>query len=150
MRKFPLLAIALLIAAAPAFAGGEKCSESAQACLNHWSESTDKGWTGIKTEKAEDGSVMVKEVLAGSPAATAGFQAGDVLMAINGASMTDMDAVKKAKGAWKAGQSVSYTLRRSGAEKTMAMTLAKMPQEMFTSMLGTHMIENHVDRKSVV
>jgi hypothetical protein len=51
--------------------------------------------------------------------------------------------MKKAKGAWKAGQSVSYTVERAGAEQQIALTLAKAPDAVYASMLGSHMMESH-------
>lgn len=145
MRKTILLAVALLVVAASAFAGsGEKCTQNTQACLNHWAKSRDKGWLGIKYDKAENGTVVVKEVAANGPGATAGFAVGDVMVAMNGIKMADKEALKKAKGEWKVGQVVTYTVQREGAEKEIAVTLAAMPEEVFASMVGSHMVENHV------
>jgi len=147
MKRISWFVAATLVAAlaVPALAGsGEKCTYDTQSCLNHWSKSKDKGWIGLQYDKAEDGTVTVKSVTANSPGASAGFQVGDVLVAMNGAKMSDKAAMKKAKGDWKAGQSVSYTVLRAGAEKQLAVTLAKMPEEVFASMVGGHMLESHV------
>ena len=65
-------------------------------------------------------------------------------MALNGASITDMEALKKAKGDWSAGQSVSYTVKRKGADKQIALKLDKMPEEVFASMIGRHMLDAHL------
>ena len=75
---------------------------------------------------------------------SAGFQAGDVLVALNGAKLSDKEAMKKAKGEWKVGQNVSYTIKRAGAEKQIALTLGTMPEEVFSSMVGGHLLESHV------
>jgi len=145
MKRFLLFSAALLVIAVPALAGsGEKCSQNAQACINHWSKSKTMGYLGLKYDKAEDGTVSVKEVVANGPAAAAGIQVGDVLVAMNGAKMSDKAAVKKAKGDWKVGQSVSYTIMRAGEEKQVAVTLGTTPEEVFASMVGSHMLENHV------
>jgi predicted metalloprotease with PDZ domain len=145
MKKLVLMGGALLILAAPALAGsGEKCTMDPQACLNHWAKSKDKGYLGLKYDKGAEGAVVVKEILAGSPAATAGFQVGDVLLAMNGAKMEDKEALKKAKGDWKVGQEVSYSVKRADKEQTLKVTLAQMPEEVFASMVGAHLLENHV------
>src|SRR5688572_8149248 len=146
MKKLTLLlATALLVVAVPAFAGtGEKCSADAQICLNHHAAMKDKGWMGLEYDKTDPTAVKVKAVTAGSPAAKAGFQVGDILVAMNGASMTDKEALKKAKGEWKIGQSVTYTIKRKAAEKQLAVTLAPMPENVFASMVGLHMLENHI------
>jgi len=144
--RMVLLSAALLALAVPALAGsGEKCSASAQACLNHWAGGKDAGWVGLEYDKSVEGVVKVKAVTADSPAAAAGFQAGDVLMAINGVKMADKAALKKAKGSWKAGQAVAYTVQRAGAEHQLAVTLGKTPDQVYASMIGTHMLENHIE-----
>ena len=145
MKKLVLLAGAMMIVAMPALAGGqgEKCSSDMQTCMAHWSKVQNKGWTGLKTDQSDGGAIAVKAVQSGSPAAAAGFQVGDVMVAMNGVSFADKEAIKKAKGDWKVGQSVSYTVKRAGAEKTIAVTLASMPEEVFAAMVGNHMIENH-------
>jgi predicted metalloprotease with PDZ domain len=139
-----LLSAALLMVAVPAFAGGEKCAADAQACLNHWSGNKAGGWLGADMDKSTPGVYKVKGVTAESPAAAAGFKVGDVLVAINGANLSDKEAVKKAKGSWKAGQAVTYTVQRAGTEKQLAVTLAKTPDAVFATMLGTHMLEHHM------
>ena len=142
--RIVLLSAALVMLAAPLFAGsGEKCTYSTQACLNHWASSKDMGWTGLDLDKSVEGVVKVKAVTPDSPAATAGFQPGDVLLTLNGVKMSDKVAMKKAKGAWKAGQSVTYTVDRGGAEQSIAVTLAKAPDDVYAAMLGSHMLENH-------
>jgi S1-C subfamily serine protease len=147
MKRISWFAAAVFVVAlaVPALAGsGEKCTYDAQSCLNHWAKSKDKGWAGLQYDKAADGTVTVKSVAANSPAFTAGFMAGDVLVSLNGAKLSDKEAMKKAKGEWKVGQNVSYTVKRAGAEKQLALTLATMPEEVFASMVGGHLLESHV------
>lgn len=141
-----MVAVLLLVIAAPAMAGGgAKCTQAVQACLNHWAKSKDMPWAGLQYDKSADGSVTsVKAITPGSPAATAGFQVGDVLVALNGAKLTDKEAVKKAKGEMKIGSTVQYTISRNGAEQQLAVTMAAMPPEVYASVVGSHMIENHV------
>jgi len=142
--RIVLLSAALVMLAVPVFAGsGEKCGTGTQACLNHWAAAKDGGWVGLEYDKSVEGVIKVKAVTPDSPAATAGFQPGDVLLTLNGAKMSDKVAMKKAKGSWKAGQSVTYTVERAGAEQSLAVTLAKTPDLVYASMLGSHMMENH-------
>ncbi len=140
-----MVAASVVALAAPALAGsGGKCTEGTQACLNHMAKSKDKPWVGLQYDKAENGTTSVMAITAGSPAAAAGFEVGDVLVALNGAKLADKEAMKKAKGEWKIGQSVSYTVSRAGAEKQIAVTLGQMPAEVYASVVGSHMLENHV------
>ena len=144
-KQTVLLSAALLMLAVPVFAGsGEKCAANAQACLNHWSGSKDGGWLGAEMDKSTPGVYKVKAVTAESPAAAAGLKVGDVLVAINGAKLSDKEAVKKAKGSWKAGQAVTYTVQRAGSEQQVAVALGKTPETVFATMLGTHMLEHHM------
>lgn len=140
-----LLAAGMLTAVAvPAFAGhGEKCTQDAQACLSHYSAYKDKGWVGIELDKSGE-AMVVKAVVATSPASKAGFQVGDQLVAMNGAKYGDKEAMKKVQGDWKAGQEVSYTVLRKGVEKKLAVTLGAMPEDVFAKMVGAHMISDHM------
>lgn len=147
MRKFILLVMAalLVIPAVPAFAGsGEKCKGDTQTCLNQFSSYRDKGWLGLKLDMKESGQQVVLSAMPGSPAEKAGFKAGDVLVAVNGAKFADKEAVKKAKGDWKPDQQVTYTVTRDNAETAINVTLAPMPEEVYAAMVGQHMIENHM------
>jgi predicted metalloprotease with PDZ domain len=148
-----MVAVFLFVVAAPALAGGgahaaggsgAKCTQATQVCLNHWAKSKDMPWAGLSYDKTETGGMTVKSVTPNSPAATAGIQPGDVLVAINGAKITDKEAIKKAKSEMKVGSAVQYTISRGGAEQQLAVTMAAMPPEVFASVVGSHMLENHV------
>lgn len=130
-RTTPLLALALTLALAPvAFAGGENCAhKTAAAHKEKAAQLAAKGWHGMKTEKDATGAYRVASVASGSPAAQAGLQVGDVLVAMNGIALTDAnkDALKKAKANLGVGKQISYKVRRAGAEQTLAVTLAPVP-----------------------
>ncbi len=147
MKRLSILAALALVAviAAPSWAGsGEKCVADAQTCLNKMSAKKSGAWIGLEFDKSAEGVMKVKRVVADSPAEKAGFQVGDVLVALNGAKMSDYDAMKKAKGAWSVGQQVTYTVERKGAETAVAVTLGEMPTEVHAAMVGYHMIDHHV------
>ena len=144
--KIALLMLALLVVAVPALAGGgDKCSAAnAQVCLKDWSGKKSHAYLGLEFDKSVPGVVTVKSIAPGSPAETAGFQVGDEVVSLNGAPMADKEAVKKAKGEWKAGQAVTYAVKRKGADHQISATLVPMPEEAFAAMLGRHMMENHM------
>jgi len=128
--KISLVLLALLLAlSSAALAGGEKCAKDA-AHKEKAAKMSAHGWLGIKTDKDADGAWRVSSVAAGSPAAKAGFRAGDVLVAYNGIALNEanMDAVKKAKADCAVGKTVAYTIRRDGAERTLSATLAPVPE----------------------
>ena len=149
MKRFSaLLALFALLTVAnavQAFAGGKCEAPDAQACLNQMSAMKDKGWSGIELDKSDMTAIKVKAVTPGSPGAKAGIQPGDVLVALNGASLTDMEALKKAKGDWAVGQSVSYSIKRKGADKQISLKLDKIPESVFAQMIGEHMLEAHLN-----
>jgi len=142
------LALVLLVGfAAASFAGGDhKCDKSAQDCLDKMaSHMKAKGWLGIETEKTADGRYAVSAVTAGSPAEQAGFRAGDVLVALNGADLyaEDKTAVKKAKESLAPGSKVKYTVERSGEKTQIAATLAPVPEAVLAQWIGEHMLDQH-------
>lgn len=125
--KISLFSLALiLVLSSAALAGGEKCAREA-AMKEKSAKMAAHGWLGLKT----DDDHRVTAVAPGSPAAQAGFRAGDVLVALNGVALTEAnkEAVMKVKGDCKVGKQVSYTVRRDGAERTLTATLAPVPKE---------------------
>jgi predicted metalloprotease with PDZ domain len=149
MKRVTVLVAAALgvVLAAPVFAGGsEKCTQDAQACLNGFSNYKAKGWLGLEYDKsAAEKTHLIKRAVAGSPAEAAGFQAGDVLVSLNGVPLTaEKEALKAAKGDWSVGQSVSYVVSRKSKEVKLSAKLAAMPEEVFARMVGDHMVRDHM------
>jgi C-terminal processing protease CtpA/Prc len=134
-RSIALLAIPLVFAlAAPAFAGGEQCAREHAAKK---AKMAAHGWLGIDTEKDEaTGSYRVTKVAAGSPAEQAGFQAGDVLVALNGVPVKDKEKVKAAKASIGVGSRVTYTVVRNGAQQQLSATLAPVPEEVLAKWMA--------------
>ena len=143
MKRIGWLAAAAAVAlAVPALAGGEKCNKSAAACKEEMTAHYKaKGWAGLELDKA-DGQLVVKGVVAGSPAEAAGMRAGDVLLAVNGASFEDKDAVYKVKKSLAVGSSVTYTISRGGAEQKVSLTLAPVPGAVLAKWIDEHMKEH--------
>jgi predicted metalloprotease with PDZ domain len=145
-RVVSLLALAaLVLVAVPAFAGGEKCTADAQTCLNHMAAKMKaSGWAGLMYDKAADGSKVVKSVEPNSPAAAAGFQPGDVLVAMNGIELVEKNHEALGKVDRKPGSTITYTIRRGSEEKKLAVTLEPMSQDAIAANVGHHMVEAHV------
>jgi putative serine protease PepD len=73
------------------------------------------------------GSATVAEVRAGTPASSAGLQAGDVITAVDGKSVGTSAALQSAIDAHKPGDKVQVTFKRNGSEKTVTVTLGTRP-----------------------
>jgi S1-C subfamily serine protease len=127
------LSLALFLAlSSMAAAGGEKCDKAhAAKAKTAMHEKAKHGWLGLDLEKNAASGYVVTRIAAGSPAEKAGFQKGDVLVAFNGIALTDAnkEALKKAKMQNAVGKQVTYTISRAGAERQIAATLAKVPEE---------------------
>lgn len=138
------LVVASLATAAQA---GEKCTGTTQACLNKLAASAGtKAWLGIEKAKGDEGYTVAK-VYPGSPAEKAGFQAGDVLLAIDGMAIGSDDFKKHYQKVSMPGNTVKYTVKRGGKKMHLEATLVKMPEEVFASYVGMHMLQ-HAETQS--
>jgi predicted metalloprotease with PDZ domain len=158
----PMLAAVLMaVGAASAFAGGEECDKKAKAavkaakadcgksaeeCLSAMAAKIQsKGWLGFETEKTAEGHYKVVEVANYSPAQKAGFQKGDILVALNGASLyaEDKSELKKIKSSLAVGSKVTYTVKRDGQKEVVEATLVEVPQQVMAQWIGEHMLDQH-------
>jgi len=78
------------------------------------------------SDRAE--GVVAAEVADGSPAASAGIQKGDVLLAINGAAVQTRDEVLDVEQRSDAGARLHYTLLRLGSQRALDVALAATPE----------------------
>ena len=93
-------------------------------------------WLGIDGEdldhtKAEamgvGGGAVVKDVKAGSPAATAGITPSDVIVSLDGQPVTSMAGLVIALRTRKPGQDVSLSVRHDGKPRVIKATLIERP-----------------------
>jgi putative serine protease PepD len=75
---------------------------------------------------------LVQGVTAGSPAATAGLRAGDVVTAVNGAAVAGPNRFVAALDALNPGSRVALTVRRGSTSLTLSATLASQPTKVTT------------------
>ena len=137
----------LLLLALPALAGESvKCTLGTQDCLDKMATKLkNTGFVGIEYDKNEKtGILTVTNVIPGTPAEAAGLQKGDVLYALNGVVISDNneEALKKARKEWQAGQQVTYTIRRDGADRQVSLTLGSMPADVMARWIGEHMMQH--------
>ena len=72
--------------------------------------------------------LVVSEAVAGGPAANAGLKAGDVITAVDGKAVTDLQALRTILDGRKPGDVLRLTVRRDGADQQISLTLGEDPQ----------------------
>ncbi len=156
-----VLPVAVALAGGNAFAGGAECAKTAAAanvakhdhkqcsmtkdeCQQMMAEAKTRGWLGLELDKSDASTITVTKVVPGSPAAQAGFREGDQLLAYNGVTFSEanQDKIKSIWQAQKPGATVTYNVRRNGAEQNLTAQLGTMPSEIYTAMVGEHMKEH--------
>ncbi|GAC1363216.1 MAG: trypsin-like peptidase domain-containing protein [Actinomycetota bacterium] len=85
--------------------------------------SSTQGFLGVTLGPAASGGAQITQVLAGSPAATAGLLVGDVITAVNGVTTTSTSDAAAAISSTPAGAKVTLTIQRGGATQTVTATL---------------------------
>ncbi len=143
------MTLAILLGLSLIAVAGEKthCTKQAGDCAKGMAEKlANAGWLRIETDKNDKGAVTVKTVIDASPAQAAGFQAGDVLVAIGGVEISDAnkEALKAAKKALVAGGEGNYTVLRHGAKKNLTAKLVAPPRTVLAQWIGEHMLADHV------
>ena len=68
---------------------------------------------------------LVSTVIDGSPAAAAGIQAGDIILAVNGDRVVQTAMLRRLIQAHAAGDQISLLVRRNGNEQTLDVTLGQ-------------------------
>ena len=71
-------------------------------------------------------SVVVKDVAEGSPAATAGFRAGDAIVAIDGAAVANGYRLAGLLGIYPEGHEAAFRVRRGDGEETLRAVLTPL------------------------
>jgi serine protease Do len=100
------------------------------------SGSISRGWLGVQIQdftpelasslgmKDQKGA-MVAGVVDGSPAARAGFEQGDVVVALNGTHVEDSKALTRQVASIRAGDKATFTVMRNGERRTITATIEK-------------------------
>jgi serine protease Do len=96
-----------------------------------------RGWLGVSIQKvtpelaqslgleAAHGA-LVAEVTSGSPAARAGIERGDVIVAYNGKAIEDSSALPTLVASTAVGNTVAVDIIRNGKRKTMEIVVSKL------------------------
>ena len=99
-----------------------------------------RGWIGVLVQPVtadiadslglkEPKGALIDEVQRGSPAAKAGLQSGDLVLAASGSEITDARALARKIAELAPGQTLRLKIRRNGADQVMSVTAAANPVE---------------------
>jgi serine protease Do len=98
--------------------------------------SISRGWLGVQIQnftpelassmglESQKGA-MVADVVEGSPAERAGFEQGDVVIAVNGTEVTDSRALTRGVAAIRANDQATFTVLRNGERRTLTATIER-------------------------
>lgn len=84
-------------------------------------------YLGVSSQELQDGTVQVAQVETGSPADTAGIQAGDVITQVDGTDVSTDSPLLNQLLAHKPGDQVKLTIDRNGQTQTITVTLGTRP-----------------------
>ena len=151
MKRSLCLVIAVLIMAmaVPGMAGEKhhkKCDGTPDDCKKKMAAKfADKAWLGIEMDGTDDGHYKITKVVSDSPAAQAGFEEGDVLLAMNGQdySKDNMKAVKAAWSELKPGSKAKYTVLRKGGKIDIKAKLGSIPADHQKKYIKEHLAKYH-------
>lgn len=147
MKRLLAILVVMLVVALPAAAGDKaKCKGSGEDCLAKMkTKLAEKPWLGIEYETDDNGRWVVKKVYDGSPAQAAGFEEGDVLLAMQGEeySKANKEGLKKVYADITPGSEVQYVVKRKGGKVTLDATLSHIPKDVQKQWIAEHMTDNH-------
>lgn len=129
-----------------------KCTSSTQDCLNYMTRSFEKrGWVGIEVD--DEGGIdrmVVSKVVKNSPADKAGFNKGDLLVAVNGVAFAEANKkkIQDIQYSMKVGDDFVYTVARRRNKKELRVELGNMPDNIKAQAIGSHMMD-HADAQMV-
>ncbi len=137
----------MLLPSGTALARHAKCSKPAEECAAALRETYQvKGWSGMEMEELDDATIRVLAVIPNGPADRVGIEAGDLLVSMNGVTLSPENAVKlraMKDGGLKIGEKVAYGVKRGKEITTRDVTLEKIPEAVLTSLIDRHSKEEH-------
>jgi S1-C subfamily serine protease len=145
MKKISIAMIVALVAISLPLIAGEghkKCTAGTQECLDQMASNLKhRGLIGLEGEMTEQGYV-VQKFIDGANAESAGLMKGDILVAVNGISITEQDAAKADSKNRLPGKIAKVTVLRGGEKHTMAVELVGMTEQQIAQAIGGHMIDH--------
>jgi membrane-associated protease RseP (regulator of RpoE activity) len=111
--------------AAVAASQGDALSATSSS-QDNTSPSDQSVYLGVQITQTADGPTIAS-VIADSPADKAGLQRGDVIKAIDGTSVSDVQAIRDALNGKNAGDTVTVSITRNGNAQDVTVTLEAPP-----------------------
>jgi len=136
--------------------GGDDSAPQIRVRTNVNTVDENRGWLGVALQgttsddgTTENSTVVVDNVVKGSPAETAGLKRGDVVMSVNGTTVEDgVAGLAKSIGDLGPGTDATFTIVRDGETMDITATLAApqaggiewhhLPNATFTDKFRTH------------
>ena len=87
------------------------------------------GPLGVRIDPDIADRAVVREIVAGSPAATAGIRAGDTIVSVAGKPVGEFDSLRAAMRGLLGGQSVAVEILRDGTKSTVELVLTELREE---------------------
>ncbi len=85
-------------------------------------------YVGVFLNGASTGGAQITSVQPGAPASRAGLQPRDLVIGINGKKITSTQQFIETVDTYSPGQTLTLTVKRAGATKTIKLTLGTRPQ----------------------
>ena len=150
MKKFgTFLMVAVLAAAIPAVAGDKgACKGDPNDCAKKMEQKlANKAWLGISYDTDDQGRWVVTSIEPDSPAQKAGFEKGDVMLAVDGVkySKENKSDLKAVYAKLSPGSEATYVVLRKGGKVKLTATLSHVPNEVQAEWIAEHMSKYHSD-----
>jgi serine protease Do len=103
-----------------------------------------RGWLGVQIQSltpdmaaslgaGDAKGAIVANVVDDSPAAKAGFQQGDVILALNGSEVDDQRDLTRKVGSLRAGERAEFSVLREGKKQNITALIAKRDEQQLAS-----------------
>jgi len=149
MKRFGVILVVVLLVSAPAMAGEKgACNGSPEDCAKKMkTKLAQKAWLGISYDTDDYGRWVVSEVEPGSPAQKAGFEKGDVMLAVDGVkySKETKSELKAVYAKLAPGSEATYVVKRQGGKVKLQATLGHVPDEVQAKWIAEHLSESHTE-----
>ncbi len=147
MKKFGVLLVVVLLAALPAMAGEKgTCDGDPNDCAKKMkTKLAQKAWLGISYDTDDHGRWVISSVEPGSPAQKAGFEKGDVMLAVDGVKYgkENKSELKAVYSKLTPGSDATYIVLRQGAKVKLKATLGHVPEAVQAEWIAEHMSKSH-------